>query len=118
MFILPFILNQIMPFVMIVVGYLLHKKPVEKISSNGYNTRVSRKSQENWDYGQKIAPGIFMSMGITLCVIELVISVVFTLLRKPEYINVFAGEVVGFVVVFMAFCKTDSEIKKNEKGTL
>ena len=39
-------------------------------------------------------------------------------LRKPEYINVFAGEVVGFVVVFMAFCKTDSEIKKNEKGTL
>ena len=31
--------------------------------SNGYNTPTSRKSQEHWDYAQKIAPDIYISLG-------------------------------------------------------
>ena len=47
------ILNLIMPFVMILVGYLLKKHPVLDMSThNGYNTSVSRRSQEHWDYAQ------------------------------------------------------------------
>ena len=54
------ILNFVIPFVMIFVGYILKKHPVKDMNSgNGYNTPSSRKSQEHWDYAQSIAPNIF-----------------------------------------------------------
>ena len=58
------LLNLIMPFVMIFVGFILKKHPVTDIKSgNGYNTPTSRKSQGHWDYAQSIAPDIFISFG-------------------------------------------------------
>ncbi len=55
------ILNFVIPFVMIFVGYILKKHPVKDMNSgNGYNTPSSRKSQEHWDYAQSIAPNIFI----------------------------------------------------------
>ena len=43
------ILNLIIPFVMLIVGYILKKNTVENMkSSNGYNTPTSRKSKEHW----------------------------------------------------------------------
>ena len=50
------VLNLIVPFVMILVGYSFKKHPVTDMNSgNGYNTPTSRKSQEHWDYAQSIA---------------------------------------------------------------
>ena len=44
-------LNFIIPFVMILVGYILKKHPVSTMkSNNGYNTPTSRKSKKHWDY--------------------------------------------------------------------
>ena len=58
------ILNFVIPFVMIFVGYILKKHPVKDMNSgNGYNTPSSRKSQEHWDYAQSIAPNIFIGIG-------------------------------------------------------
>ena len=55
------VLNFIIPFVMVFVGYILRSTPVKDMTSgNGYNTPTSRKSQEHWDYAQSIAPNIFM----------------------------------------------------------
>ena len=45
------LLNFIVPFVMILVGYLIKKHPEwDMESQNGYNTPTSRKSQAHWDY--------------------------------------------------------------------
>ena len=53
------ILNFVIPFVMIFVGYILKKHPVKDMNSgNGYNTPSSRKSQEHWDYAQSIAGSV------------------------------------------------------------
>ncbi|MDO4557206.1 MAG: SdpI family protein [Lachnospiraceae bacterium] len=61
------LLNLIVPFVMILVGFMLKKHPVSDMkSNNGYNTPTSRKSQEHWNYAQSIAPDIFISLGYTL----------------------------------------------------
>lgn len=50
------LLNFIVSFVMLLVGWLLKKNPVTDMSShNGYNTPASRKSQRHWDYAQRIA---------------------------------------------------------------
>ena len=60
------ILNFVIPFVMIFVGYILKKHPVKDMNSgNGYNTPSSRKSQEHWEYAQSIAPNIFIGMALS-----------------------------------------------------
>ena len=67
------VLNFIIPFVMVFVGYILKKHPVKDMTSgNGYNTPTSRKSQEHWDYAQSIAPNIFIGTGKTLGLVEIV----------------------------------------------
>ena len=70
------ILNFVIPFVMIFVGYILKKHPVKDMNSgNGYNTPSSRKSQEHWDYAQSIAPNIFIGIGKTLGLVEIVLCI-------------------------------------------
>ena len=92
------ILNFVIPFVMIFVGYILKKHPVKDMNSgNGYNTPSSRKSQEHWDYAQSIAPNI-------LC-----ISLLF--LNISAQSTVFAGVAVGIIFLFFGFYKTETGIK-------
>lgn len=107
------LLNFIVPFVMILVASILKKKPVEDMkSSNGYNTPTSRKSQAHWDYAQKIAPDIFMLLGKTLGIIEIVISIGLFLLQVPSNRILIVGGSIGAGFMFLGFLKTDSEIKK------
>ena len=79
------LLNLIIPFVMLLVSYMLKKRPVTNMkSNNGYCTPTAKKSQEHWDYARSIAPDIYMSLGKTLFIIELVISIALLLLKvKP-----------------------------------
>ena len=108
------LLNIIIPFVMILVGSLLKKHPVTDMDShNGYNTPTSRKSQAHWDYAQEIAPDIFISTGVRLGIIEIVLSVLFFTLRFSAIAGIVIGNIVGFVFLILSFYKTDSKIKKD-----
>lgn len=107
------LLNFIVPFVMILVGYLFMKHPVWDMEShNGYNTPTSRKSQAHWDYAQSIAPGIFISLGKKLGVMEIALSGILVLLPISIWVVVSVGNCVGAGVLIYGFCKTDSEIRK------
>ncbi|MCI9077784.1 MAG: hypothetical protein HFH68_02505 [Lachnospiraceae bacterium] len=105
--------NLIMPFVMILTGYMLKKHPVQDMKSgNGYNTSVSRRTQAHWDYAQSIAPGIFISLGKVLGVIEIVLSLVMFIFHVPVRASLITGNFAGIAFLFLGFYKTDSEIKK------
>jgi|GEM_PF-410653 len=114
-------LNFIIPFVMVFVGYILKKHPVKDMTSgNGYNTPTSRKSQEHWDYAQSIAPNIFIGIGKTLGLVEIVLCISLLLLNISTQTTVFAGVVVGIIfLIFAAFYILDSlylyvkRVKKN-----
>lgn len=107
------LLNLIMPFVMILVGFMLQKHPVSDMKSqNGYNTPISRKSQAHWEYAQSIAPNIFISLGKILGVTEPILSVMMFLLHIPSQIALNVGVCAGIVFLLIAFYKTDSEIEK------
>ncbi len=44
------VLNLIMPFVMVLVGYTFKKHPASDMDpNNGYNTPTSRKTREHWE---------------------------------------------------------------------
>ena len=112
---MPFLLllNLIVPYVMILVGYILKKHPVlDMKSQNGYNTPTSRKSQEHWDYAQSIAPDIFISIGKILGVIEIVLSVMMFLFHTSSKDALIVGGCVGVGFLLYGFYKTDSEIEK------
>lgn len=107
------VLNLIVPFVMILVGYLFRKHPVADMDShNGYNTPVSRISQKHWDYAQSIAPDIFIGLGKTAGVTEIILSLVLMLLRISVHFSIAAGEVVGIGFLLWGFYKTDTKIEE------
>lgn len=113
---MPFLLllNLIVPYVMILVGYILKKHPVSDMKSqNGYNTPTSRKSQAHWDYAQNIAPDIFISIGKILGVIEIILSVMMFLFHASIHSALIVGGCVGVGFLFFGFYKTDSEIEKS-----
>lgn len=107
------LLNLIIPFVMIFVGFVLKKHPATDIKSgNGYSTPTSRKSQDHWDYAQSIAPDIFISFGKISGIVEVILSIVLFLLHISINTVLIVGVCVGFAFLFLAFYKTDSTIGK------
>ncbi|MCM1217412.1 MAG: SdpI family protein [Lachnospiraceae bacterium] len=112
---MPFLLllNLIVPYVMILVGGILKKHPVSDMrSQNGYNTPTSRKSQAHWDYAQSIAPDIFISIGKTAGVVEIILCVILFLLHVSSQEALIAGGCVGVGFLLFGFYRTDSEVKK------
>lgn len=106
-------LNLIMSFVMVLVGVILKKHPVSDMSrQNGYNTPTSRKSQAHWDYAQKIAPDIYISLGRYLFIVEIIISIVFLILQVSIVNSIIIGECIGFAFLFYGFYHTDKRIKE------
>ena len=105
------VLNFIIPFVMVFVGYILKKHPAKDMTSgNGYNTPTSRKSQEHWDYAQSIAPNIFIGTGKILGLIEIILCIALFLLNIPAQSVVFVGVVVGIIFLILGFYKTETGI--------
>ena len=111
--------NFIVPFVMLLVAWVLKKNPVSSASikqglnsvKSGYSTPLSRKSYAHWDYAQSIAPDIFRYFGRSLFLLEgiwCLLSLFFSL--KVERSIVF-GMFFGFGVMIAAFYKTECSIR-------
>lgn len=107
------VLNLLMPFVMVLVGAELKRRPVSDWKSqNGYSTRTSRKSQAHWDYAQQIAPEIFISLGKYLFIMEIVVSILLLIFQVSAIYAVGIGTCIGFVWLGCGFYVTDKKIKE------
>lgn len=106
------ILNFIIPFVMILLGYLLKKYPVtDRNSGSGYNTPASRSSQEHWDYAQEIAPDIFLGLGIRLGITEVILNVCLFIFKVPVVYSLLTGIAIGVIFLILGFYRTETKIK-------
>ena len=107
------VLNLIMPFVMVSVGYTFKKHPASDMDpNNGYNTPTSRKTREHWEYAQSIAHDIFISFGKALGLTEIVLSVAMYLFHISIHEILCVGVFIGLGFLFWAFYKTDLKIEK------
>ena len=107
------VLNFIVPFVMILVGCILKRHPGSDMSRhNGYNTPTSRKSQAHWDYAQKIAPDIYISLGKYLFVVEFAVSTILLILHVTIEYSIIIGECIGCAFLFFGFYHTDKRIEE------
>ncbi len=90
----------------IVLGVLLKKFPVKKISKcSGYSTPTSRKSQEVWDYAQVIAPKIALNMGLILFLVMAVLTLLNLTLEKITI-------TINFISLFIYFAIVEGQLKK------
>lgn len=105
------VLNLIVPFVMILVGACMKKYPQSDMrKQNGYNTPTSRKSQAHWDYAQRIAPDIFISLGKYLFLLEAIADIILFLLHISIDWSVTIGTGIGMAFLFYGIYYTDTKI--------
>lgn len=73
-YIFMFIMSLLIPLVMIIIGAVFIKRPPKKINGiYGYRTRMSRKSQETWDFAHLFSGRIFFRMGIVMIVPSVIV---------------------------------------------
>lgn len=113
------ILNFIVPFVMVLVAWILKKNPVSSASikqglnsvKNGYSTPLARKSYAHWDYAQSIAPNIFRYFGRGLFVLEGIWCLLSLFFSVKVERSISFGVLMGFGIMIAAFLKTESMIR-------
>jgi len=97
---------------MLFVGYWLERNPNFDIATgNGYATKQSCQSQENWDYAQIKAPPIFFKVGAIatgVLVVLLIIDLVFSMPFLP-----YVSGVVGLGSLAGTYLYVEDLIKKN-----
>lgn len=69
-------------------------------------------SQAHWDYAQRIAPDIFISLGGILLIIEIIANIILLLVQASVDNSIIVGSCIGVVFLFLAFYQTESRIKE------
>ena len=110
--------DLLIPIVMIVLGFLLNKKPPKKINYlRGYRTKGSMKSLETWDYANKRIGELWWKIGFVLLVI-IVISKLITPV-VDEYLSIIHS-IVGLIAMIIGIPFVEKELKDkfDENGKL
>lgn len=75
--ILYFICVIIVPLISIIAGYLMMKKPPEKINNTvGYRTRRSKASQEAWDFANRYCGRNTFIFGIIIMIVSVIAGII------------------------------------------
>lgn len=107
-----YVLNFIIPTVLLIVGFTTKKHPYHDIGSNGYSTPKSRESQKAWDYAQLRAPNVFIKMGVLLFVVLSIVTILCLIFQIESDNGVKLGNLIGFIGLCTCFVIVESELKK------
>ena len=107
------LLNFIVSFVLVLAGVILRNNPsTDRFGENGYCTPTSQKSEEHWNYAQKIAPGISIRFSFYLFIVEIILNIILFFISISVEASLIIGESVGATFIFIFFLYTDKKIEK------
>lgn len=94
-----YLFDLFVPIFMIIIGVLTKVKPIKEINSMiGYRTKLSMRSQKNWEVGQKLMGEVWIKSGIFL----LLITVIFAfIVEKNSYDKVLHGYFMMFQTFYL-----------------
>lgn len=76
--IIMFVCNLLIPVIMIMVGYLIHKHPPKKINAfYGYRTNRSMKNDETWKFAHDYCGRLWIKLGFILLIPTIIASIPF-----------------------------------------
>lgn len=95
--------------IFILAGFVQSKFPPKKINSlYGYRTKSSMKSNERWDFAQKLSAKEMMKSGGFLALSSLLVFVT----DFSNSINLIIGLALMFAIVLLLLLRVEREIKK------
>lgn len=104
--------NLIIPVVLLVLGGVLKLHPFQTIGSNGYSTPASRRSQECWDYAQRVAPDVFLKWGRQLLIAVVCMDILFLFLPISIGVEVGIGMGFGFICMLSGFVEVEKNLRE------
>lgn len=78
MFVLMFVCNLLLPFIMVIAGYFMYKHSPKDINGIiGYRTKLSMKNQETWDFAQKFCGKLWLKIGGIMLLLSIILQIPF-----------------------------------------
>lgn len=110
---LYWIFDLMIPLMMIILGYLLYKRPPKFINYIlGYRTRRSMSSQENWLYANKRMGQLWFKVGWVLLVLVLLTRLLLPFASETLVeINIYGGLILMIAPMFIV----EKELKTMDK---
>lgn len=93
-----FVMNLLIPLVMIIYGRVFEKKPPQIARSKfafGYRTVMSMRNEETWEYAHRFFGKLWFRFGIAVGLISII--VLFFFIGKDKDTVGFAGLIICFV---------------------
>jgi hypothetical protein len=114
-YVFMFAMALLIPVVMIIIGVVFIKRPPKKINGiYGYRTKMSRKSQETWDFAHHYFARIFLWTGIFMMIPSAV--VLFLIYGQDADTVGRTGGILEFiqcVFLFLPILFTERALRKN-----
>lgn len=108
--VLFWIIDLLIPGIMITIGMLWKNRPPKKINIiYGYRSSRSMASQEAWDMAHELAGAVWRKLGIALLVLVVVVKLVIPL--APEYLSII-NMCVGLAGIIAPIPYVEKQLKK------
>jgi len=109
---------EIIAVLLVIIGHLMIKNPPGKPNPYiGYRTSSTRKSQDSWDYGQKICGKMFLNLGVILIPLLLLINVSLNMIEGFESIVcMMLTIVIELIVLIFGVIYIEREMREYNKS--
>lgn len=108
-------MNLLLPFIMIVIGYVFMKKPPKEINHLvGYRTTMSMKNKDTWDFAHRNCGRNWLITGLCMLVPSALVMCFF-MGKDIETIGGFGSMVMGVQTVILvgSIIPTEIALRKN-----
>ena len=114
-FTIMFICNLLMPLIMLIGGYCMYKNPPKEINGwLGYRTKMSKKNKETWAFAHHLCGRLWISSGILLLVLTIVVQIPFAQSGDTTVgVVTLLVEAVQLVVMIGSIFAVEKALKKN-----
>ena len=95
--------------IFVAIGYLTKQFPPKEINSfYGYRTRSSMRSEERWEYAQKISSREMIRTGF----LKLLLSLPGLFLPLPPFPSMFIGTSILLLLIVLMFLRVEKAIRR------
>ncbi|WP_349674845.1 SdpI family protein [Lacrimispora sp.] len=109
------VMNLMIPFIMIVTGYVFIKNPPREINHLvGYRTNMSMKNKDTWEFAHHHCGKNWMIMGLCMLVPSVLVMLLF-IGKGTEIVGEFGSVVIGVqtVILLASIIPTEIALRKN-----
>jgi len=108
-------MNLVLPFIMIVIGYIFIKKPPKEINHLvGYRTTMSMKNKDTWDFAHRHCGKNWQITGLCMLVPSALVMLFF-IGKDIQTVGEFGSVVMGVqtVILLGSLIPTEIALRKN-----